>query len=52
MSTTTAQARADAARTAPFWPFAVLTPLQQRQQAAMQRAMQAKALAQLPAALL
>lgn len=50
--TTTAQARADAARRSPFWPFAQLTPMQLRQQAAMQRAMQARALAQLPAALL
>ena len=50
--TTTAQARADAARAAPFWPFGTLTPMQQRQRAAQERALRAHARAQLPQALL
>lgn len=42
----TTQARADAARTAPFWPFAPLTcPVQQRHHSAFQRALQAGTLA-------
>lgn len=49
---TTAQARADAARRSPFWPFAHLTPLQLRHRAAQERALQTQARAQLPQALL
>ncbi len=50
--TTTAQARADAARQSPFWPFAQLTPLQQRHRAAQESALQTQARARLPEALL
>jgi hypothetical protein len=49
---TTAQARADAARLSPFWPFAQLTPMQMRQRAQQERALQTQARAQLPEALL
>lgn len=41
----TAQARADAARVAPFWPFAPLQPHQHRQRSALEAALRAGAVA-------
>ncbi len=45
-------ARADAARRSPYWPFGTLTPLQQRDRAAQERAMRAEALRRTEEALL
>lgn len=49
MVPSTAQARADAYRVAPYWPFGALTPQQQRQRAAQERAMRAGQVARHPA---
>ncbi len=43
---------AELRRRSPNWPFAQLTPLQQRQRAALERAMRADKLARAPGALL
>lgn len=50
--TTTAQQRADAARTAPFWPFAPLDATTLRHRDALQHAMRAGTLALAAGALL
>ncbi len=46
------EARANASRAHPFWPFGTLTPAQQRRRDAQQAAMRAGVLARYPAGLL